>query len=587
MTAPLEEWLAQLCRQVSGSRTGIVVLWESPEAPAKTAAVWPVDRPIEAVLLEVAELVWETARPVMRGGIGDGGCSAVAVPLPVADDAAQGAVVIALEGRGQAELLAALRVLQSGQAWLPTGPSPPLATPGAEAPAPAAREALELVATVLDHEHFRAAAVAVVTELATRHGFERVSLGLLEGRQMRLCAVSHSARFDERTGPMRQLLAAMEEAVDQESALLEPPSDPSDAYLRRAHEELRSQGSGAVGTLPISQQGRIIGAVSIETQAGCEFEELEFQQLGPLVELVGPLLASKLRDERPLRRIVWDAWRGRAVAFADPERPGRRLGAAVVALLALLLALTPGTHRISAPAELEGTVQRVVVAALDGYVAESRARAGDVVKQGQVLAALDGSELELERRKWIGQREQYAREQRAALAVNELARMSVLRAQIDQTEAEIALIDELLERTRLVAPFDGIVAKGDLSQKLGSPVVRGDVLFEIAPLDQYRIILEVDDRNISYVSSGQRGELTLSALPNRALPLVIERVTPVATSDDARTFFRVEAALEASLATLRPGMEGVGKIDAGRRSLLWIWTHSLVDWLRLWAWSFS
>jgi hypothetical protein len=31
-------------------------------------------------------------------------------------------------------------------------------------------------------------------------------------------------------------------------------------------------------------------------------------------------------------------------------------------------------------------------------------------------------------------------------------------------------------------------------------------------------------------------------------------------------------------------MEGVGKILVGDRKLIWIWTHSLVDWLRLFAW---
>jgi hypothetical protein len=32
-------------------------------------------------------------------------------------------------------------------------------------------------------------------------------------------------------------------------------------------------------------------------------------------------------------------------------------------------------------------------------------------------------------------------------------------------------------------------------------------------------------------------------------------------------------------------MEGIGKLDAGERSLLWIWTHRMVDWLKLQLWS--
>jgi hypothetical protein len=38
---------------------------------------------------------------------------------------------------------------------------------------------------------------------------------------------------------------------------------------------------------------------------------------------------------------------------------------------------------------------------------------------------------------------------------------------------------------------------------------------------------------------------------------------------------------------LRPGMEGVGKIDVGTRKLAWIWAHPLLNWARLamWRWS--
>ena len=35
---------------------------------------------------------------------------------------------------------------------------------------------------------------------------------------------------------------------------------------------------------------------------------------------------------------------------------------------------------------------------------------------------------------------------------------------------------------------------------------------------------------------------------------------------------------------LRPGMEGVGKVSVGERKLIWIFTHSLFDWFRLWSW---
>ena len=108
---------------------------------------------------------------------------------------------------------------------------------------------------------------------------------------------------------------------------------------------------------------------------------------------------------------------------------------------------------------------------------------------------------------------------------------------------------------------------------------------EIAPLDGYRIIIEIDERDIADIMPGQRGLLTLAALPEWPLQLTLQRITPVSTTGKGRNRFRVEARLDAQPKGLRPGMEGVAKVDIERRRLIWIWTHDLVDWLRLQAWA--
>jgi multidrug efflux pump subunit AcrA (membrane-fusion protein) len=149
------------------------------------------------------------------------------------------------------------------------------------------------------------------------------------------------------------------------------------------------------------------------------------------------------------------------------------------------------------------------------------------------------------------------------------------------------MVDEDLARTRIEAPFAGAVVSGDLEQALGAPVARGDVLFELAPLDSYRVILEVDERDVAHVRADQHGQLRLTSMPGRSLSFELARVTPVSEVVDGRNVFRVEARLTSPSEELRPGMEGVGKIEAGSRSLLWIWTHEIGDWLRLalWRWT--
>ena len=157
-------------------------------------------------------------------------------------------------------------------------------------------------------------------------------------------------------------------------------------------------------------------------------------------------------------------------------------------------------------------------------------------------------------------------------------------AQANQARAQMDLAVSKLERVNIVAPFDGTVVKGDLTQQLGSPVEQGKVLFELAPLDAWRVILKVDERDIGHVQVGATGELVLASLPGQAWPFTVKKLTPISVAEDGRNHFRVEAELAPGAPRLRPNMEGVGKVDAGHASLLWIWTRPLVDWLRLTWW---
>jgi putative alpha-1,2-mannosidase len=98
------------------------------------------------------------------------------------------------------------------------------------------------------------------------------------------------------------------------------------------------------------------------------------------------------------------------------------------------------------------------------------------------------------------------------------------------------------------------------------------------------VVLNVDERDVGELRTGQRGELALAGMPYERLPFTVAQLTPVSTAQDGHNFFRVEARLDGASVRLRPGMEGVGKIEAGERSLLWIWTHPFLEWLELASW---
>jgi RND family efflux transporter MFP subunit len=268
-----------------------------------------------------------------------------------------------------------------------------------------------------------------------------------------------------------------------------------------------------------------------------------------------------------------------------PSHVAAKLIAVALLGIAFYLSRATGTYRITADTVLEPAAQLSVATAFDGYIRTARVRAGDIVHKGDELATLDDREYQLERTRWQSQEDQSQRQYHEALGNGSASQVQIFAAQVAQARAQVALLDEQIARTRIKSPFDGVIVTGDLSQSLGVPVQRGQVLFQIAPLDSYRVILQVDERDIADVTVDKRGQLVLSGSPNDPLPFKVRRITPVSTTSEGRNYFRVEAELDSAPERLKPGMEGIGKIEIDARKLVWIWTHQATDWLKLKVWN--
>jgi len=418
------------------------------------------------------------------------------------------------------------------------------------------------------------AAAAFGVELCEAFRCARASVGVLAEARLTLAGSSHPTDLDPGQPAAVALLDAMQEAIDQAEAVAWPAPAGHD-FITLAQRQLA--GTGAACTVPLVQDTRIVGALTLE-RAAPPFSLPELAQLGDLARLAGPVF--ELQRERAL---PWPA-RVRRSARGLLAHPARRARILVAGALALALGLAlPVPWRVSAPARLEGSVQRAVVAATDGFLQQANVRPGDSVRSGQVLAELASQDLELERRRRASELRQHENAYRAAQARADRAQMVTLQARAAEAQAMLSLVEAQLQRARIEAPFDGIVIKGDLSQNLGAPVQRGEVLMVLAPSDSFRLILEVDEADVAAVRAGQRGELALAAQPDRTLPFVTRRIVPVASAADGRNFFEVEAALEETPPQLRPGLSGVAKVEAGSRALGWLLAHRALDWLRL-AW---
>jgi RND family efflux transporter MFP subunit len=580
-------WLVIQCHAIGGVSDGVVVLQKSASSDFAPLAFYPEKPRDRTRLARVTESALKAgkgiAEPVKTTDTQPPRYQ-LAYPLRL-DGQVRGVVGLDIEPRPEAQLQAAIRNLQWGSGWLElllrrhSDPREPERL--------RLKMALDLVATLLEQPNFNEAATAFTTQLATELGCDRVSLGLLRAGRVRIRAVSHSPQFERRANLMRAIEQAMEEAIDQGERVVHPAAPGGRPVVARAHEALLQEtGAGGAASFPLHDADRVVGALTLERAAGHGFDAATLTVCDAVASVAGPIVELKRESEASLAahtgRAGLKLWR----RFAGPGHAGLKLGALALVALAAFLALAAGEFRVSANATLEGTVQRSITAPINGYVKEAGLRAGDVVKAGQVIGRFDDRDLRLERLKLHSQRDQFERQYREAMGRRERAQALIVSAQIAQANAQLSLVDEQLERTAMTAPFDGVIVSGDLSQSLGSPVERGQVLFQVAPLERYRVVLQVDERDIAHVLVGQRGELTVASIPAERFAFSVRKITSVNTAKEGRNFFRVEAELQDEAgARLRPGMEGVGKIGVDERKLVWIWSRSSVDWLRLQVWS--
>lgn len=433
---------------------------------------------------------------------------------------------------------------------------------------------VDLLSLSLKHEEFYPSVQLIVDTLQKRLGCKQVSIAMMEKGHMVMAAMSGRLPGEAQSTSETTLIKAMEESVDQSATIiLDQDSKTSDMVTLAHHELLDEHALHSVCTTPIIYNGNAVAAITFEDLKNGTMDKPTLQFYEQLALLLGPALKLKWTLLKGVKKRTFHLSKKAKVIFS------------VAALVILSLCFLPGSYNVSTIAVVKSDKKQLLLSALDGFIASSTVRPGDAVSAGQQLASLDDRDLQLQKLKWAGKRNQLEKSYNKALSSLDRTELNIVKAQMGQAIAELSLVENQLKRTDIVAPFDGLIIAGDLSQSLGSPVKRGDVLYEIAPAQQFRMLLKVDERDINAIEIGQRGTARLSSMPNEDITVTVEKITPVSSPDEGNNFFHVEAAIENMQDhRLTPGMSGVAKVEIGRRPYMWIWFHRAVDWIRLLMW---
>ncbi len=585
-------WLVLQALMIPGTVSGMVGFGTFEDSSFAPAAFYPAGLQERTHFVRAVEQVFSERKGVVlradaAGNIPASDQKTLLVGYPVwLEECVSGVAVLEIRQRSQKELQSVMRQLQWGCSWLQNHLLQQQIIPRQQVQS-RLQTVLELSLVALNQDTYKGAALAVATELAQHLECDRVSVGYTRFQQAKIGAVSHMAQFGKQMNLIRLICNAMDEAMDQAKEIVWPAVQEQDAVILRAHQDLvEATGNSAVATFPcVDEDGHSYGAMTFERKDGQPFDQDALDLCATAADLLGPILEEKRLNDRNILVKVGASSGHLLGLLIGPRHVAAKLVVLGLIGLGVFFWYATGDYRITAKATLEGQVRRALVAPFQGYLYSAEVRAGDVVREGQQLASLDARDLQVERNRWASQRTQHQLEYRKAIAEEDTAAARIFYEQTLQAELQLKLLDEQIARAQIVAPFDGIVVSGDLSQALGSPVAVGDTLFELAPLDRYRLMLQVNERDIDQVAPGQEGALILNSLPHEKFAFTVTKITPVSEAEEGNSFFLVEADLANISERLRPRMEGFGKITVGENKLIWIWTHELIVWFRLWIWT--
>lgn len=604
LTASLELWLKLQC-QMQHKVTQAILANTHDDGQHQILAQWPTTDSPSTVLTDALQEVTRKKR-IHLAKLDD---ERMLLGQPVIVNGKYfGAIVMNIASSSSKDTKLAVELLSRGLVWLqfllyehsktssqpetshnPIAVNAPATINGTTNSAQLATSQSPLIENLLKENSTQETAISLVNLLATQLHCTRASLGWQTTSGVSLAAVSFSANFDKRTHAMQLLVDVMNEASDQGMNIdyvINEAAQEADAatQIKRNHKQLLiEQSLQSVHTLLLRKDKRIVGVIVLEKsqEGGISTEEQAFiQSQLPLITHILDLKKSASAGLwQTIKQIVL---RQTTRWFGTQHAALKVIGIAVAAFIVALF--IPADYHISSDASLKSSYKHLLVSPQDGYLKNIKARPGDIVKKGDVLAQLNDDELSLQRRKLASQVQQYQQEYDTALANSNRVAAAIANTQVDQANIQLRLIEQQLSRIQLLAPNDGVVVSDDISQSLGAPVKQGDVLFEIAAAQGYLVQLMVDERDIASLKVGQKGHVKLTSLPHDVFEFNVKTITPLSEILNGRNYFKVDATLEGETTVLRPGMTGTGKITAGKRSLGWIWFHDIWHWISLKLW---
>lgn len=249
-----------------------------------------------------------------------------------------------------------------------------------------------------------------------------------------------------------------------------------------------------------------------------------------------------------------------AAAGGGFSRPPMPVEAADVVQQAVL-------DRFEAVGTVEASDAITVVSEIDGIVVSIPFREGQRIERGGLIAHIDDvqARAEVERARALRDQKQ-GNFERVKSVVSQNAGtpqdLDDAAAALKVAEADLALAQSRLDKTRITAPFAGITGARRISE--GAYVRAGEEITTLAKIEEIRIVFSVPERHLSRLYRGATVTVGTTAYPGYTVDGTIDIIEPIL--DESTRTTRIIAVARNPEGKLRPGMSANVEAILSRRA---------------------
>ncbi|MFA5951093.1 MAG: HlyD family efflux transporter periplasmic adaptor subunit [Hyphomicrobium sp.] len=261
---------------------------------------------------------------------------------------------------------------------------------------------------------------------------------------------------------------------------------------------------------------------------------------------------------------------------------------AAIAVMLCAAMLFPVSMTVLAPAEIAAVEPFVVAASLDGVIDDILVEPNTAVSAGTPLIRF--SDTTARNSLAVAEREvqvadaQLRQTTQAAFSDPEAKRtLAVARADLAVKQAERDFARDLLSKTIISAPRNGLAVFSDKRELVGRPVTVGQRILEIADPARVAVRIEVPVSDAISLAKGSRVRVFLDADPLHPAEAVITRASYTARIKENNVLaFRVDADLvaDANAPVLRLGQRGTAQIHGSRVTLFYYLFRRPISYVR-------